>query len=110
MRTGCKHGWSILQWLLDGIEDEMNEDEFREKDVRNILTKVPQSTQEDVDRYVASMKVSHSPLIGYQETLRDRFAMAALNGLLSQPTVPLPEIVAKLSYQFADFMLEARKK
>jgi hypothetical protein len=45
-------------------------------------------------------------------TLRDQFAMAALNGLLSSEKLALchESILAGYSYQHADAMLEARKK
>ncbi len=45
-------------------------------------------------------------------TLRDRFAMAALTGMMSDPDFddfPATDI-AKSSYLMADSMLEARKK
>lgn len=53
------------------------------------------------------------------ETLRDRFAMAALQGLLANPTALKntvrvfgfrgDDILAKQAYEFADAMLRARK-
>lgn len=43
------------------------------------------------------------------KTLRDEFAMAALQGMLADPNVKL-EGTAKLAYKVADEMLEARKK
>ena len=43
--------------------------------------------------------------------LRDRFAMAALTGLLADHTMDLqPTEFADLSYQYADAMLKAREK
>lgn len=42
-------------------------------------------------------------------TLRDLFAMSALNALLQKPIESF-EIVAEQSYRVADAMLEARKK
>ena len=46
-----------------------------------------------------------------KETLRDKFAMAALTGLLFQYSVKYPhEDAIKESYQIADAMMEARKK
>jgi hypothetical protein len=48
------------------------------------------------------------------ETLRDRFAMAALTGLLSDPNLHGKASTAKMipviAYELADTMLEARKK
>ena len=47
-----------------------------------------------------------------QKTLRDEFAMAALTSMLSPVqdiTASTPAKAAKLAYQFADAMLEARK-
>jgi hypothetical protein len=41
-------------------------------------------------------------------TLRDQFAMAALTGLLSDPTSSGPEGCAKAAYLYADAMLEVR--
>lgn len=43
-----------------------------------------------------------------QPTLRDRFAMAALTGLLADPSED-GKGVATRAYGFADAMLEARK-
>lgn len=43
-------------------------------------------------------------------TLRDEFAMAALTGLLSDPTSSGPEGCATAAYLYADAMMEARKK
>jgi hypothetical protein len=43
-------------------------------------------------------------------TLRDQFAMAALNGVLSNPvTQEITEKTIKTVWQVADFMMEARK-
>ena len=42
-------------------------------------------------------------------TLRDQFAMAAFTGLLSDPQVQAHKTTAKLAYEMADFMMEARK-
>ena len=46
---------------------------------------------------------------GVEGSLRDRFAMAALTVMDSGGFI-LPEIAAKLAYQMADAMLEARGK
>jgi hypothetical protein len=44
-------------------------------------------------------------------TLRDQFAMAALPGLIADPdSIAFPIGHAKLAYQYADAMLEARKE
>ena len=48
------------------------------------------------------------------ESLRDRFAMAALNGMISSSSVVDRTTVGKstwalVAYQFADAMLKARK-
>ena len=88
----------------------MTEEEFRIKD---LLTKIPVTTQEDVDRYCEAMKVIHPPLDINKETLRDRFAMAALTGLLSaEPDNEIYDlrVVTLRAYQVADAMLEARRK
>jgi hypothetical protein len=42
-------------------------------------------------------------------SLRDRFAMAALTGLLADGHA-LNEVTSEKAYQMADLMLEARKK
>jgi hypothetical protein len=42
-------------------------------------------------------------------TLRDQFAMASLNKLISDNDVLRPDVIAKLAYTIADQMLEARK-
>jgi|GEM_PF-3149693 hypothetical protein len=52
------------------------------------------------------------PSITFMEpraTLRDQFAMAALAGLLSDPTSSGPKGCAKAAYEYADAILEARK-
>jgi hypothetical protein len=41
--------------------------------------------------------------------LRDRIAIAALTGLLADPQVQANITTAKLCYQIAEWMLEARK-
>lgn len=43
-------------------------------------------------------------------TLRDQFAMAALSGLLSDPSSSGPKGSAQAAYEYADAMIEARKK
>jgi len=45
-----------------------------------------------------------------QETLRDRFAMAALAGILGSDQERSYKRVAIDAYKFADAMLETRKK
>jgi hypothetical protein len=42
-------------------------------------------------------------------TLRDQFAMAAMTGLLSDPSSSGPDGAAMVAYKYADAMLEARK-
>jgi hypothetical protein len=42
-------------------------------------------------------------------TLRDRFAAAAITGLLAESKGPDPNILAQNAYQLADAMLAARK-
>ena len=43
-------------------------------------------------------------------TFRDQLAMAALTGLLADPTSAGPEGCAAAAYKYADAMMEARKK
>lgn len=43
-----------------------------------------------------------------QETLRDRFAMAALTGILAVDMTALPKSAASEAYNFADAMLAER--
>ena len=44
-------------------------------------------------------------------TLRDTFAMNALNGILASPDFSgTPANIAKIAYEYADVMIEARKK
>lgn len=46
-----------------------------------------------------------------EKTLRDEFAMAALTGILADPTrCGIVQEFCELSYIYADSMLEARKK
>jgi hypothetical protein len=42
-------------------------------------------------------------------TLRDQFAMAALNSLMSDDNGLRPDVIANLAYEIADQMMEARK-
>lgn len=63
--------------------------------------------QRKVDAYVAAMRVG-PPLVDEGETLRDRFAMAALAGGMSMAFAEREAIRA--AYLLADAMLEARKK
>jgi len=53
-----------------------------------------------------------NPAVIYEPpTLRDKFAMAALTGRLTDPTTNCdPRAYAEYSYMVADAMLEARKK
>lgn len=50
------------------------------------------------------MMVNHT-----RSTLRDQFAMAALTGLLSDPTSSGPKGCAEAAYSYADAMMERRK-
>lgn len=43
-------------------------------------------------------------------TLRDQLAMSALSGLLADPSSSGPKGSAQAAYEYADAMLEARKK
>ena len=44
-------------------------------------------------------------------TLRDIFAMNALNGILASPDFSgSPEVITETAYQYADAMIQARKK
>ncbi len=43
-------------------------------------------------------------------TVRDRFAMAALTGMIADPNGPDYRSVPKKAYEMADAMLEARKE
>ena len=95
------------------------------KDRENIVIHDSEE-QARVDKYVAAMRINHPPLDVNQITLRDRIAMAFLGGVVSnhenmniitnnimneriselKPCV----VVSKLAYEYADAMLEARKK
>lgn len=51
-----------------------------------------------------------------QETLRDKFAMAALNGLIhswfeydGEVGIPVEKTFSVMAYEYADAMIEARK-
>ena len=44
-----------------------------------------------------------------QKTLRDEFAMAALNGLVSRYGTLSPDGIAETAYDLANAMMEARK-
>lgn len=43
-------------------------------------------------------------------TFRDQLAMAALSGMLADPTSSGPKTCARAAYEYADAMLEARNK
>lgn len=43
-------------------------------------------------------------------TLRDQFAMAAMQGIITQGTMFGDRAIAKVSYEMADYMMEARKQ
>lgn len=44
-------------------------------------------------------------------TLRDFFAMNALNGILASPDFAgTPFVISKIAYEYADAMIQARKK
>ena len=61
--------------------------------------------------YVSDTPPANAPAPGYK-TLRDEFAMAALTGLVSDHDCgEVPAIsVAHAAYEYADAMMEARKK
>ena len=44
-----------------------------------------------------------------QETLRDKFAMFALMGIMARHDSLMPEIVADIAYSYANAMMEKRK-
>ncbi len=70
---------------------------------------------DDIDAYEVTTPPQGDPIRFpvTMTTLRDRFAMAALTGLLSQypydPAKIQREDMTKTAYDFADSMLEARK-
>ena len=74
------------------------------------------SEKDPVDLVAESVKLQETALklqIKNQPTLRDLFAMAALQGLLANPETNLDygrKTYADLAYNHADDMLEARKK
>lgn len=43
-------------------------------------------------------------------SLRDRFALAAIQGLVARPGTPDPEWESRMAYKVADAMLRARKE
>jgi hypothetical protein len=53
-------------------------------------------------------KITYTPM-PEMATLRDQFAMAALNGMLADPQVQAHQSTAGLAYQMADWMMEERK-
>jgi hypothetical protein len=60
-----------------------------------------------VNGFVQSGKCAYNNAI-IEATLRDQFAMAALTGLLSDPTSSGPEGCANAAYLYADKMMERR--
>lgn len=65
----------------------------------------------NIDEKSMSMKLAFTPFV---ETLRDRFAMAALTGLLASCSGPAWGVnefpLGDQCYAYADQLLEARKK
>jgi hypothetical protein len=53
-------------------------------------------------------KITYTPM-PEMATLRDQFAMAALNGMLADPQVQAHQSTAGLAYQMADWMMESRE-
>jgi hypothetical protein len=64
-----------------------------------------------IDKQAQLLRMMSTPVVMVTEkTLRDEFAMAALNGVLSNPvTQEITEKTIKTVWQVADFMMEARK-
>jgi hypothetical protein len=58
--------------------------------------------------YVSDTPPANAPAPGYK-TLRDEFAMAALQGMLARES-DLARNVARYAYEYADAMMEVRKK
>jgi hypothetical protein len=64
-----------------------------------------------IDKQAQLLQMMRTPVVMVTEkNLRDEFAMAALNGVLSNPvTQEITEKTIKTVWQVADFMMEARK-
>jgi hypothetical protein len=64
-----------------------------------------------IDKQAQLLRMMRTPVVMVTEkNLRDEFAMAALNGVLSNPvTQEITEKTIKTVWQVADFMMEARK-
>jgi vesicle coat complex subunit len=64
------------------------------------------------NKYLSKVEPPVSTVNQEQPTLRDQFAMVALNGLLSTNTnvYDITKSVAKASYAFADAMMKERAK
>lgn len=60
---------------------------------------------EDIVAWCEADRVPASPI----ETLRDRFAMAALTGLLARRGMSTQMLEAERAYAIADMMMEARR-
>ena len=82
---------------IKSVEDGVTEEEFRNKQI------LPAAMQREID-----LK-NNPPLCVDRETLRDRFAMAALTAIVSQDD-DVPNGYAKSAYEIANAMLEARGK
>jgi hypothetical protein len=54
-------------------------------------------------------KMMQPTIVVTHRTLRDQFAMAALNGLVSRYGTLSPDGIAETAYDLADAMMEARK-
>jgi hypothetical protein len=64
-----------------------------------------------IDKQAELLRMMSTPVVMVTEkNLRDEFAMAALPALISDPdSVAYPIGHAKLAYEYADAMMEARK-
>lgn len=81
-----------------------------DKETREALAEAAQAMDETV-RALQALGDRVAALEENQATLRDRFAMAALQGLLADSTRdPTDNEAAKSAYGFADAMLWARKR
>lgn len=63
-----------------------------------------------IKRLQIDVDVLRNELRSAKETLRDRFAMAALKGLIACPEEGALEGITKAAYEYADAMMKARAK
>ena len=99
---------SLLLSLLSELTAQHAEENEHIKRMLNpplMFDKFDPSEWPDLNQHPQPIMMVNEP----RATLRDQFAMAAMTGLLSDPTSSGPKGCATAAYLYADAMMEARK-